>query len=203
MTINPRSAVHPWSGIVKCRMGPAYRSRKQPNARTVGAFVPQLTRKSFEKFGFSTAALIMDWSRIAGQDLAAYTVPERVSWPRAPSDPIEADPENPATRPGATLYLRVDPARALDVEYRARQIVERINTFFGYRAISGLRLVQAPVEARSPATLTGPYAAQSGSGSIAAPAPRSQGGGFGDDPLGQALARLEASVNRRTARQQE
>ena len=57
-------------------------------------------------------------------------------------------PRRSGARPGATLILRVDPARALDVEYKARQIIERINAYFGYRAIAELRILQAPLPAR-------------------------------------------------------
>ena len=46
--------------------------------------------------------------------------------------------------------LRVDGARALDVQYKARQIIERINAYFGYRAIAELRILQAPVDSRLP-----------------------------------------------------
>jgi hypothetical protein len=53
-------------------------------------------------------------------------------------------------RPGATLVLRVDPAHALDVQYNGRQIVERINAYFGYAAIAELRILQAPVAAPNP-----------------------------------------------------
>ena len=54
-------------------------------------------------------------------------------------------------RPGATLVLRVDGARALDVQYKARQIIERINAYFGYAAVAELRIVQAPMRQLPPA----------------------------------------------------
>jgi hypothetical protein len=176
-----------WSGaIVRARFGPSIARGRGPAGKAVGAFVPGLTRKAFEKFGFSTASLIMDWPRIAGADLAQWTTPERVKWPQGHENAGLAEDAGP--RPGATLLLRVDPARALDVEYRARQIVERINSYFGYRAIADLRLLQAP--------LTGTRAAAS----VRAPerpavrqAPTG-GAAPGDDPLAQALARLEAGV---------
>lgn len=112
-------------------------------ARAVGAFVPKLTRKAFEKYGFSAAALLTDWPAIVGEETASYAAPERLRWPRNVSirDDVEAGAEG---RPGATLVLRVDPARALDVQYKAEQIIERINGYFGYRAVAELRLLQAP-----------------------------------------------------------
>jgi hypothetical protein len=115
--------------------------------KAVGSFLPGLTRKAFEKYGFSAATLITDWPAIAGPDLAAVTAPERLKWPRqVERDEGEADRAPSAKgRPGATLILRVDGAHALTVQYSARQIIERVNGYFGYAAIAELRLIQAPV----------------------------------------------------------
>ena len=161
--------------------------RPQPlyGVKTVGSFVPGLTRKAFEKYGFSTASLVTDWAAIAGIELAAYTVPERLKWPRRPDQEADATAPAPKGRSGATLVLRVDGARGLDVQYNARQIIERINAYFGYAAVAELRIVQAPVavaqaerrERRPPmAPLTQDVA------------------GIGDPGLRDALARLGAGV---------
>jgi hypothetical protein len=114
--------------------------------KAVGSFLPGLTRKAFEKYGFSTASLVTDWPAIAGTELAAYTAPDRLKWPRR-TEPDEGAAPAAKGRNGATLVLRVDGARGLDVQYKARQIVERINAYFGYAAVAELRIVQAPVGA--------------------------------------------------------
>jgi hypothetical protein len=118
---------------------------KPIGSRAIGAFVPGLTKKAFEKYGFSAATLITDWATIVGKDLAVYTAPERLKWPKSVEayDDTATDAKG---RPGATLDLRVEPARALEVEYRRRQIAERINAYFGYRAVEKIRLLQAPIE---------------------------------------------------------
>ena len=94
------------------------RSRGFISARAVGTYVPKLTHKAFEKYGFAAAALITDWAMIVGKDIAAYTAPERLKWPRGVGirDDVEEGAEG---RPGATLIVRVEPARALDVQYKA------------------------------------------------------------------------------------
>ncbi len=180
----------PWAGIARGRMGISTnsgRGRGVVAAKAVGSFVPSLTRKAFEKYGFSTASLVMDWPRIAGSELAAWTTPERLKWPQ--SYEAAADAEVQSRRPGATLILRVDPARALDVEYRSAQVLERINSYFGYRAIAELRLLQAPVASPYPVSAS----KTPGKAIIAAPSRD-----FGDEPLGRALARLEAGIKGRT-----
>lgn len=110
--------------------------------------MPEIARPAIEKFGFASAALIEQWSRIAGRELAAYCQPERIRWPRARKQLAESEAD--AAREGAVLVLRVDPARALDVQYASGQIIERINASFGYRAISRLTIVQAPVARSAP-----------------------------------------------------
>lgn len=171
---------------------PATAPRKPPYvaAKAVGSFVPKLTRKVFEKHGFSAVTLVTDWARIVGIELACFTAPERLKWPRAIGSSGDAEPEG---RPGATLVLNVDPARALDAEYRSRQIVERINAYFGYRAVAELRIVQAPLGefARARLPVAGPPA-KSVSAAPAAPL-----AGIEDATLGLALARLKAGIESR------
>ncbi len=153
-------------------------------ARAVGSFVPKLTRKAFEKYGFSAATLLTDWSAIVGKELAAFTAPERLKWPRSVAirEDVEAGAEG---RPGATLILRVDPARALDIEYKGRQILERINGYFGYRAIAEMRILQAPL-----AKTAAPRAALQAPPPVAAPELAS----IPDERLRAALTRLKSGL---------
>ncbi|MFT7574894.1 MAG: hypothetical protein ACI9XZ_001264 [Alphaproteobacteria bacterium] len=124
-------------------------SRKRASfAKAVGSFVPGLTRKSFEKYGFSTATLLTDWTIIAGKDLASFTLPERLKWPRN-VEAFEETKDDARGRPGATLVLRVDGPRAIEVQYQTGQIIERINAHFGYRAVSEIRFIQAPIDKRT------------------------------------------------------
>lgn len=153
--------------------------------RSIGSFVPKLTQTIFEKYGFSAATLLTDWAVIVGPDIAAYTAPERLKWARGADINPHAD-DNGCGRPGATLMLRVEPVRALDVSYRSRQLIDRINAYFGYRAVAELRLVQAPIKPPAPPAMP-PLA-------IAAAPPTADVSAIDDEPLRSALANLEASI---------
>jgi hypothetical protein len=154
--------------------------------RSVGALVPKITQKVFEKFGFSTATLLTDWAIIVGRDLAIYTAPERLKWPRGYEGATDAG-EAASGRPGATLMLRVEPARALDIQYKSRLLIDRINAYFGYRAVAEIRMIQAPLlhvaAAQAKITTTKP----AGPTTAAVQA-------ITDDALRAALGSLEASI---------
>ena len=166
------------------RTGPG---KHTSSAKAVGSFVPQLTRKAFEKYGFSTATLLTDWAVIVGPELAAVCRPERLKWPRQ-VDAYAAEVDE-AGRPGATLVLRADGAAALTIRYQSRQILDRINAYFGYGAVSELRLVQAPVA---------PLEAENAGRVLRHRRNDRAGQGAGEagaqDPLSAALSRLGASV---------
>ena len=50
--------------------------------------------------------------------------------------------------------LRVDGPRAIEVQHRSDKILERVNTYFGYRAITEMRILQAPVARTKPPSPT-------------------------------------------------
>lgn len=171
---------------------PAASTRGFVSARAVGSYVPKLTHKAFEKFGFAAAALITDWTTIVGADVARYTAPERLKWPRG-AGMVDGYGEDEKGRPGATLIVRVEPARALDVQYKAQQMLERINGHFGYRAVAELRILQAPLPERSAPALASPLVPP------ATPAPELSG--IADERLKAALGRLKSGMmHRRAAR---
>ncbi len=113
--------------------------------KSVGSFVPKLAQKAFEKYGFSRVTLLTDWAFIAGPELSSYTQPERLKWPRKVASSTQIEDADKG-RPGATLVLRVDPAHALEVQYTTAQLIERINSYFGYNAVQGIKILQAPIK---------------------------------------------------------
>ena len=159
-------------------------------ARPLGTFVPKLTKTAFEKFGFSTAALLTDWAQIVGPQLAATTRPDRIKWPKSVGQEIAgltATGER-GPRAGATLHITVDPARALDIQYQGALIIERINAYFGYRAVAELRLVQARVGEATQAVAGRPAMARTIDPAVAA---------IADDGLRFALEQMQAGLSAR------
>ncbi len=118
-------------------------------ARAVGSYLSRVAKAAFEAHGFPGAAIVSEWPAIAGAEFATYTAPERLIWPRRQPSGMAEDqtgvPNSSLRQTGATLVLRVDGPRAIEVQHGAPRIIERVNTYFGYRAIAHLRIIQGPV----------------------------------------------------------
>ncbi len=130
----------------------ANNTRSRRGVRTIGSFLPKITGKVLAKKGFPNMSLITDWPAIVGPELAAHTCPEKMNWPRQKAEEIQGDFEPaPKKRPsqklqtGITLKLRVESHLALDIQYRLEEIMERINSYFGYRAVTDIRIIQGPI----------------------------------------------------------
>jgi hypothetical protein len=151
--------------------------------KAIGAFATRMLDPVARARGFATTAILSEWPAVVGTDLAQFTVPERLVWPRRVED--EAAPSRQsAFRPdGAMLVLRVDGPRAIEVQHRAEQILERVNAYFGYRAVAQLRFLQAPIKRET----RGPSAPP-----VQAKAPPISG--ISDESLSAALGRLGAGV---------
>ena len=102
--------------------------------RAIAAEVPRIAGAVLGKRGFGEAQLVAQWPAIIGESLAAGVSPEKLSFPRG-------------ERKDGTLHLRVAPGLGLEVQHREPVLVERINAFFGYRAVARLALKQGPAVA--------------------------------------------------------
>lgn len=117
-------------------------ARKPLIGRSIGSLLPQVTQKALEKYGFPAAAVLTDWPQIVGPELASYTAPERLRWPKGQD--LQGD-DGATSAEGATLVLRVEGPRALEVQHMIGQLIERINAHFGFLAVTEIRILQAPI----------------------------------------------------------
>ncbi len=91
--------------------------------RPVGAWIPKITKQALRKKGFTLFNIIADWAEIVGPNWAKTTQPQKMTY-----------------RPEGILYIRVDSgATALLIKHAEPQIVDRINSYFGYQAIAQIK----------------------------------------------------------------
>ena len=104
---------------------------RRGHIRAIAAEVPPIAAAALGKRGFGEAQLVTQWETVIGPELAAKLAPERLSFPRG-------------ERSEGTLRLRVASAFAIEAQHLEPMLIERINGFFGYRAVARLVLVQGP-----------------------------------------------------------
>ena len=102
----------------------------------------KLTKASFARYGFAYGELMARWPEIVGEALAQHCEPERIKWPRGSG-------EN-AQKMGGTLVIRAEPGRGLDLQYQTHQIIERINQFYGYAAVTSIKIAQGHLSKPNP-----------------------------------------------------
>ncbi|WP_049767697.1 DUF721 domain-containing protein [Parvibaculum lavamentivorans] len=110
----------------------------------VGARVMQVARAAFVKRGFQEAHVLAHWPEIVGGGLAEFSAPEKLVFPRT-----SGDDAGKGRRSGAVLTIRVDGPVAVEIRHLEPQIVERINSYYGYSAVARLKLVQGPLPVKA------------------------------------------------------
>tara|TARA_B100000123_G_scaffold93312_1_gene67794 strand:- start:3932 stop:4555 length:624 start_codon:yes stop_codon:yes gene_type:complete len=108
-------------------------SERRMGLRNVAPLVGNLTRPLVRKRGFFQTEIILHWAEIVGRDLEQFTMPVKYSPPRG---------ENAG---GGTLVIRVTGPVAIELQHRMPQIIDRVNTYFGYRAVDRIKMMQGDI----------------------------------------------------------
>lgn len=150
--------------------------------RPLADFAGLCLSETFAKQGFASIDLVTHWSDIAGQEIASACQPVKLQWPRG---------EGRSETETATLILRVDGPEAIEIQHQSGLIIERVNRFFGWRAVGKIALRQAPLgrpEKKSAARKPDPKEKQKIANDLSS---------VRDDALRDALAELGAAIKMR------
>lgn len=167
----------------KNKANPPKPERKARGFMRMAELTPNALKSAGAKRGFAEFRLVTEWRAVVGEALARICRPVKVSYSRS----------GPGL--GATLVLTAEGARGPEIEMQKATIIEKVNAFYGYRAVSRLSIDQS----RSP-MMSAPVAgmAEAASGwtgpGITARQPKPVEG-FADEGLALALARLGANVS--------
>jgi len=115
--------------------GTGDRTNRSGKSRSVGDILPVVGRAAFRRFGFMQSAVVSRWPEIVGDRYAEVSAPDSIRFPTG-------------KRGEGTLTLTVEGAFAPMLQHVSDEIVERVNRFFGYRAVSRLVLRHGVVGAR-------------------------------------------------------
>ena len=161
-------------------------------ARSIADLVPSVGGTAFKKFGFVQSSILTRWPEIVGTRLARVIKPSAIKFPRGRKDQ-------------GVLMVNVGGAHAVIVQHAIPDLIGRVNSFFGYEAVSSVRIRQGLIAAPPPVRKDGatpavppPLAVEPAQ--AVAPAPANQTLRAIDDPeLRAVLDSLAASLARRDA----
>ena len=102
---------------------------RRGHARACGDLVADIAGTTFKRFGFMQGAVVSRWSEIVGDRYARVSTPESIRFPAG-------------KKAGGTLTLSVEGAHAPLMQHLGPLIIERVNRFFGYEAISKIAFKQ-------------------------------------------------------------
>ncbi len=102
-------------------------------AKPISDLMPQIGRSAFRRFGFVQSSVVSRWPEIVGATHSRVCAPEMIRFP-------------PGEKSEGILHLVVKPAHAPLIQQVLPEIVERVNRFFGYRAVARIRLRQGAVK---------------------------------------------------------
>ncbi|MFY9287773.1 MAG: DciA family protein [Alphaproteobacteria bacterium] len=99
--------------------------------RSISSAIEKIARQTIGKDWSLYAALLDHWQEIVGPDYSRVTTPVKVTFPHQPHE---------AQRKSGTLYIRLPKGLAMEFTFKTEQIRQRVNSYFGYEAISKIML---------------------------------------------------------------
>ena len=99
------------------------------HVRACGDLVGDIAGMTFKRFGFMQGAVVSRWAEIVGERYARVSNPESIRFPAG-------------KKSGGTLTLSVEGAHAPLIQHLGPLIIERVNRFFGYEAVTKIAFSQ-------------------------------------------------------------
>ncbi len=106
--------------------------RRKGSLRALTELTAKISGPVLRRHGFAQDQLIARWPEIAGPVLSSVSLPIKLSFP-------------PSKKRGGTLTIQVEGPYALQMQHIQDLLLERVNQFFGYRAVERIRLMQGEV----------------------------------------------------------
>ena len=95
--------------------------------KRLGVYTQKIIKPVFKSRGLMEGRIMTHWVQIMGEKFAKLSLPEKITFPRG-------------KKTDGALHLRVTSSGALLLHYAQDLILEQVNTFFGYKALSKLHM---------------------------------------------------------------
>ena len=105
------------------------KERKQSYFKKIGNSLPKIVDKNIKEKNFLEVSLIKKWREIIGDDIAKFCWPIKI---------VFSDIKNS----NGLIFLKTKRGRSMEIEFKNEEIIEKLNQYFGYNAISKISVVQ-------------------------------------------------------------
>lgn len=103
--------------------------KRQGFFKKIGDTIPNIVGNNLKKFNFIQISILQSWADIVGKKIANCSYPIKV---------VFTNQENL----GGKLFLKVERGKTMEIEFKCQEIIEKLNQFFGYQAITKINIVQ-------------------------------------------------------------
>ncbi len=94
--------------------------------RPFGNTLPRGVKGILKKNGYNYSEIISKWNVLMGKDISNFSYPKSIKMTKGDSN--------------GTLVLAVKRGNEINVEYSKKEIINKINSHFGYKLINEVRL---------------------------------------------------------------
>ena len=94
--------------------------------RSFGNTLPRGVKGILKKNGYNYSEIINKWNLLVGKDISAYSYPKSIKMVQGNKKGI--------------LILNVERGNEIDIEYAKNDIINKINSYFGYQLINEIKL---------------------------------------------------------------
>ena len=94
--------------------------------RPFGSTLPRGVKGILKKNGYNYSEIISKWNILVGKDISSKSYPKSIKMKKKESD--------------GTLVLAIKRGDEIDIEYNKKKIIDKINSYFGYKLINEIKL---------------------------------------------------------------
>ena len=102
--------------------------------RPFGNTLPRSVKGILKKNGYNYSEIISKWNMLVGKDISSYSYPKSIKMKKGESN--------------GTLLLTIKRGNEINIEYSKKEIINKINGYFGYRLINEIRLQTSNLETK-------------------------------------------------------
>tara|TARA_B110000196_G_C21057868_1_gene620815 strand:+ start:522 stop:1004 length:483 start_codon:yes stop_codon:yes gene_type:complete len=102
--------------------------------RSFGNTLPRGVKGLLKKNGYNYSEIISKWNFLVGKEISNFSFPLKIKINKG--------------NVGATLVLSIERGNEINIEYSKNEIINKINSYFGYKLINAIKLKASGSESK-------------------------------------------------------